>query len=333
MYLVARAEGVIKVKEILVVGSVAYDSVTTQLESRKDALGGSATYFAISGSYFAPVSIVAVVGTDFGTEDLELLARHRVDTSGVKTAAGETFRWAGEYAREDVNSRRTLETHLNVFAGFRPDLSNAQKNMEYLFLANIDPEIQLSVLKQMATRPKLVVMDTINFWIEGKREALTEVIKGVDVALMDEHEVRLFAGEVNVTRAARHILSLGPRMVVVKRGEHGVIQYMRDSVFAAPAYPLQKVVDPTGAGDSFAGGFVGYLAAREDPSPGAFRRATILGSVMGSFAVASFSVDRLGSLTRLDITGRFREFSELVNFDGLAPTETLPWHGDSSVRI
>ena len=313
---------------ILVVGSVAYDSVTTALESRSDALGGSATYFAVSASYFAPVSMVAVVGTDFSASDVAVLEAHQVDLAGLKTAPGKTFRWAGEYGQEDVNSRRTLDTQLNVFADFQPELTRTQKREPYLFLANIDPELQLRVVQQMEVRPKLIAADTMNFWIDGKRDALTEVVRAVDVLMIDESEVRLFAGEVNIVRAARYILSLGPQMVIVKRGEHGVIEFLKDSrdyQFAAPAYPLQKVVDPTGAGDSFAGGFMGYMAATGDISPSGFRRATVLGCVMGSFAVGSFSVDRLRTLTRIDLTGRFREFSQLSHFDELRPSETLPW--------
>ena len=321
---------------ILVVGSVAYDTVQTSLGSRQDALGGSATYFAISGSYFAPVGIVAVVGDDFRQEDMALLRTHRVDTSGLKTSPGKTFRWAGEYSQEDVNSRRTLDTQLNVFADFEPELAPEQKRQPYLFLANIDPELQLKVLRQMEERPRLVAADTMNFWIDGKREALTEVVRAVDVLFMDENEVRLFAAphieSVNVVKAARYILSLGPRMVMVKRGEHGVMQFMRDSMFAAPAYPLESVVDPTGAGDSFAGGFMGYLAATEDLSPQAFRRATVLGSVMGSFAVESFSLERLRVLTRPELTTRFREFTQLSQFDSLKEGETLPWGEDIASR-
>ena len=319
---------------ILVVGSVAYDSVSTALGSREDALGGSATYFAISGSYFAPVSVVAVVGEDFSPEDLDILKAHRVDVSGLKTAPGKTFRWAGEYSHEDVNSRRTLDTQLNVFAGFEPQLTQQQRKQPYLFLANIDPELQLNVLRQMEERPRLVAADTMNFWIEGKREALTEVVRSVDVLFMDENEVRLFAAPhvegANVVKAARYILGLGPRLVIVKRGEHGVIQFMEDSIFEAPAYPLEQVVDPTGAGDSFAGGFMGYLAATGDLSPAAFRRATVLGSVMGSFAVGSFSVERLRSLAEHDLTTRFRDFTELSQFDGLSGTESLPWREDAA---
>ena len=314
---------------ILVVGSVAYDSVTGPLGSRESALGGSATYFAISSSYFAPVGIVAVVGDDFGADDLALLRDHNVDISGLKTAPGKTFRWAGEYSQEDVNSRQTLNTELNVFADFVPELTAQQRRTPYLFLGNIDPELQLDVLGQMEGRPKLVAADTMNFWIEGKRDAVVEVIGKVDVLLINEDEVRLFAAPYidggNVVSAARNILDLGPQMVVVKRGEHGVMQFKKDSIFAAPSYPLERVVDPTGAGDSFAGGFMGYLAATEDLSPAAFRRATVLGSVMGSFAVESFSVERLHTLTRLDLTTRFRDFTQLSQFDGLTGTESLPW--------
>ena len=295
-------------------------------------MGGSATYSAISGSYFAPVSIVAVVGDDFAPDSLALLSDHNVDVSGLKSSPGKTFRWAGEYSQEDVNSRETLATELNVLAEFEPELTPLQRRQPYLFLANIDPDLQLKVLGQMEERPQLVAADTMNFWIEGKRDALKEVIGAVDVLFMDEHEVSLFAAPyikgVNVVKAARYILGLGPRMVIVKRGEHGVIQFMRESMFAAPAYPLENVVDPTGAGDSFAGGFMGYLAASGDLTPSAFRRATVLGSVMGSFAVESFSVERLRSLTRLDLTTRFDEFTQFIQFDGLEGPETLPWRGE-----
>ena len=319
---------------VLVMGSVAYDSVSTAQGRRKDALGGSATYCSLAGSYFTPMSIVAVVGDDFAAEDLALLEGHRVELSGLKTLSGKTFRWAGEYSQEDVNSRRTLDTQLNVFAAFEPELSPEHRTYPYLFLANMDPEIQLTVLEQMAERPRLVAADTMDFWIEGKRDALTRVVESVDVVVMDEGEVRLYAaahiGRVNVVQAARYVLGLGPRLVIVKRGEHGVIQFMEDSVFAAPAYPLEMVVDPTGAGDSFAGGFMGYLAATGDLSPAALRKATIVGSVMGSFAVESFSVERLCSLTSLDLTSRFREFTQLSQFDGLKGTEMLPWRGTNS---
>ena len=320
---------------IIVVGSVAYDSVTTARGTRQDALGGSATYFALSCSYFAPVGIVAVVGEDFHEAARGLLEVRGVDISGIKTAPGKTFRWAGKYSEEDVNSRVTLATQLNVFADFQPDLTPEQRNQPYLFLANIDPELQLQVLGQMKERPRLVAADTMNFWIEGKRQALNEVVKSVDVLFMDEGEARMFAAVevegVNVVKAARYILSLGPRVVIVKRGQHGVIQFTKNSIFAAPAFPLETVLDPTGAGDSFAGGFMGYLAATGDLSPGAFRRATVLGSVMGSFTVESFSVGRLHLITRGELINRFQAFSKITQFEGLKAGEDLPRREDAPV--
>ena len=310
---------------ILVVGSVAYDSVKTAMGSREDALGGSATYASIAASYFAPVGIVAVVGADFVAEDRQLLTDHHVDISGLKTSPGRTFRWAGEYDFEDVNSRKTLDTQLNVFADFEPELTPQHRTQPYLFLGNIQPELQLNVLDQMEDRPQLVAADTMNLWIESERETVTDVIRAVDVLFMDENEVRLFTGEANVVKAAKSILTLGPRTVVVKRGDHGVIQFMGNSVFAAPAYPLETVADPTGAGDSFAGGFMGYLAATGDLGPAAFRRAAVLGSVMGSLAVESFSLDRLSVLTLPDLIARFQALTELSSFEGLSEAETLPW--------
>jgi sugar/nucleoside kinase (ribokinase family) len=314
---------------ILVVGSVGYDTVETPAGSREDALGGSATFFSISSSYFAPVGMVAVVGEDFTTASVDVLKAHRVDVSGLQRAPGKTFRWSGVYGREDVNSRETLDTQLNVFADFDPRLSPEHRTLPYLFLANIDPELQLNVLGQMDRRPKLVAADTMNFWIDGKLEALNEVVRSVDVLFVDENEIRQFAaahvGGVNVVRAARFIQNMGPETVIVKRGDHGLIQFMGDSIFAAPAYPLDTVVDPTGAGDSFAGGFIGYLAGAGELGPGAFRRAAVVGSVMGSFAVESFSVERLSALHRTEIAARFRDFSNISQFEGLKGAETLPW--------
>ena len=310
---------------ILVVGSVGYDSVSTPFGSRDSALGGSATYFAISGSYFAPVSMVAVVGDDFSNEDKAILRSHHVDTSGLMTSQGKTFRWSGEYSFEDVNSRRTLDTQLNVFADFRPQLTPEQRKAPFLFLGNIDPDLQLNVLEQMDERPRLVAADTMNFWIEGKREAVIDVMRDVDVLFMDEGELRLFTGEQNVIKAAKEMTGLGAQVVVVKRSEHGVIQFTADSTFAIPACPLDRVVDPTGAGDSFAGGYMGYLAATGDLSPAGFRRATVVGSIMGSLAVQSFSVEKLGSLTQAELNSRFKEFSELTRFDGPDETHPLPW--------
>jgi sugar/nucleoside kinase (ribokinase family) len=316
---------------VLVVGSVAYDSVKTPAGSRSDELGGSATYFSIASSYFAPVSVVAVVGDDFRDAHMGLLESRGVDTSGIERRPGQTFRWAGVYG-EDVNSRETLDTQLNVFADFSPRLSPHSSRHPFLFLANIDPELQFDVLSQMETRPRLVALDTMNFWIEGKMAALTRIVEAVDVLLTDEGEARGFAGEHNLVKAAKRIQGIGPSTVVIKRGEHGVLLFNQDSIFAVPAFPLEEVVDPTGAGDSFAGGMIGYLAASGDLSRDAYRRATVLGSVMGSFAVETFGTERLRSLTLRDIDRRFRVFAELSQFRSLRDGESLPWRDSSSAR-
>ena len=314
---------------LLVVGSVAYDSVQTPAGSRNDALGGSATYFSIAGSYFTSVSLLAVVGDDFRCEDVRLLESHAVDVSGMERRPGKTFRWAGVYGTEDMNTRDTLDTQLNVFADFSPSLGPEHRNHAYLFLANINPELQLDVLNQMEERPRLVALDTMNFWIEGNIGKLTEVIRAVDIVFMDESETRTFAGEANLAKAARKIMSLGPTGVVVKRGEHGVLLFKGESILAAPALVLERVVDPTGAGDSFAGGFIGYLAATGDLDDRSFRRAAAVGSVMGSFAVESFSADRIGSLTQEEIGARFRCFTGLTQFAPLGDEESLPRRGGS----
>ena len=257
---------------LLVVGSVAYDSVRTQAGSRTDALGGSATYFSLASSYFSPVGMVAVVGDDFREGDLDLLRTHKVDVSGLERKPGKTFRWAGVYDTEDVNTRETLDTQLNVFADFSPVLTPRQRGADYLFLANIHPLLQLDVLNQMESRPNLVALDSMNFWIEGNKADLTNVVEQVDVLIIDENEVRQFSDEANLVEAARAVLRLGPRAVVIKRGEHGVLMYLSEpdgseSAFACPALPLDHVVDPTGAGDSFAGGFMGYLSASGATAP------------------------------------------------------------------
>ena len=310
---------------VLVVGSVAYDSVTTPAGSREAVLGGSATYFSVASSYFTPVSVVAVVGEDFQPEHIQLLEGKQVDISGLERKPGLSFRWTGVYGGEDVNTRDTLDTQLNVFAEFSPSLSSEQKQMQYVFLANIDPDLQFNVLEQLKSTPKLVAMDTMNFWIRGKSEGLRKVLEKVDVLFVDEGEIRDLTGEVNLVAAAKKVMGMGPSVAVVKRGASGVLLVTRDSAFATPAFPLDRVVDPTGAGDSFAGGFLGYLASTGDLSSKGFRRATALGSVMGSFAVESFSLDRLVALTQSDIEFRFRSLSELVHFVPLGDVETLPW--------
>ena len=309
---------------LLVVGSVAYDTVETPAGRRVDALGGSATYFSIAASYFAPVSVVAVVGEDFSQADVELLNARGVDTSGLERAPGRTFRWAGRYG-QDLNSRETLDTQLNVFADFSPTLGEQHRGAPYLFLANIHPALQLDVLRQMDARPKLAALDTMNFWIDGSRAELERVVSAVDALFMDFGEIRTFAREPNVSRAARRVLDMGPRAVAAKRGEHGALLFDGQSAFAAPAFPLESAIDPTGAGDAFAGGFMGCLAAQDDTGPGALRRAAMVGAVMGSFCVESFSADRLAALTRDDIEGRFRQLTDMTTFPALADGESLPW--------
>ncbi len=301
--------------DILVIGSVAFDSVATPFGKRENVLGGSATYFSIAASFFSAVRLVAVVGSDFPPEHKAFLAGRNIDLAGLQTQPGETFRWKGEYGY-DLNEAQTLETHLNVFEAFHPEIPEAYRDSPFVFLANIDPHLQLEVLKQVR-RPRLVACDTMNFWIEGKRDALVETLNHVDILVINEAEVRQLAREANLIKAARSIIALGPRTLVVKRGEYGVLVFGEHSVFSAPAYPLEEVFDPTGAGDTFAGGFMGYLAATNNLSDAAIRKATVFGSVMASFTVEDFSLERLRHLTWDEIEERFRKFQALTNFEGL----------------
>ena len=310
---------------LLVVGSVAYDTVSTPYGRRESALGGSATYFSIAASYFTPVSVVAVVGEDFAPRDLDLLEAKGVDTSGLERASGKTFRWVGEYS-EDLNSRETLDTQLNVFADFSPTLASGHRSAPYLFLANIHPALQLDVLRQMEPRPRFAALDTMDFWIDGSRDDLSRIVSEVDVLFMDFGEIRSFARESNVLVAAKRIQNMGPRAVAAKRGEHGALLFDGSSAFAAPAFPLESPVDPTGAGDAFAGGFMGCLAASGDTGPDALKRAAMVGAVMGSFAVESFSTDRLSALTRDEIASRFRQLAEITRFHDSGGE--LPWRND-----
>jgi sugar/nucleoside kinase (ribokinase family) len=309
---------------------VAYDSVKTPAGSREDALGGSATFFSVAGSYFAPISVVAVVGEDFKDGDVELLKNHGVDVSGLDRVPGKTFRWSGVYGAEDVNTRDTLDTQLNVFADFAPELSAEQRKSPYLFLANIAPELQLGVLEQMDERPKLVALDSMALWIDISAEALERIIRKVDVLFLDETELRTFTKRSNLVEAAREIMVMGPSTVVAKRGDHGVLLFHGDSMFSAPAFPLDRVVDPTGAGDSFAGGFMGYLAATGDLTTEGFKRAAIAGSVMGSFQVESFSLERTASLTRDEIESRFRALTDLTRFTPLGENDSLPFQSGTA---
>jgi len=297
---------------LLVVGSVALDSVATPFGEVNETLGGSACYFSTSASFFSDVQLVAVVGEDFPQEHIDFLAGRQVDLSGLQRSSGETFRWKGRY-EYDLNEAHTLDTRLNVFEQFQPQLSEAHREAEYVFLANIDPELQLDVLKQVK-QPKLVACDTMNFWIEGKRDALIKTLAHVDILIINEAEVRQLANEANLIKAAEVVRSFGPQTLVVKRGEYGVLMFSEHSVFAAPAYPLESVFDPTGAGDTFAGGFFGYLASTRNADEASLRRATVFGTVMASFTVEKFSLDRLRELKLPEIEQRYKHLQAMTEF-------------------
>ena len=298
---------------ILAVGSVALDSVETPFGSADRVIGGSAVFFAAAASLLCPVRLVGVVGSDYPLEKLDFLTERGVDLSGVVRAEGESFFWAGRYSY-DLNSRDTLETRLGVFSDFEPRVPEAYRDSRYVFLGNIDPVLQLEVLDQMR-EPAAVICDTMNYWIEGSRDALIELLKRVDILMVNDAEARQLAGDHNLLSAARWIQERGPRLVVVKKGEHGAILFGSDWMFFVPGFPLEVVFDPTGAGDSFAGGFVGYMASVDSQEPDDLRRAMVYGSVMGSYAVESFSVDRFRSLDEKEILHRIREFKKMTAFE------------------
>ncbi len=304
---------------ILCVGSVALDSVRTPSGERQEALGGSATFFSTSASFFTHVDVVAVVGEDFPAEHLRFLESRGVGLSGLEKRPGRTFRWKGQYGW-DLNEAQTLATELNVFERFAPRVPPELAAAEWVFLGNIDPDLQASVLDQVQ-KPKLVAADTMNFWISGKPEALRKALSRVDLLFINDSEARQLAGESNVVRAVKAIRKMGPRLVCVKRGEYGALLFLRDvddgaEFFAAPALPIEEVRDPTGAGDSFAGGFLGSLAAAGRVDAESLRRATVMGSVMASLAVEDFSLDRFRGLTGADIHARFGQFSRLMGLEG-----------------
>jgi len=298
---------------ILVVGSVAFDSLKTPFGQADEILGGSATYFSVSASYFSPVRVVAVVGSDFPEKHLDVFRKHNVDTTGLAQVQGRTFRWKGEYSY-DLNEARTLDTQLNVFETFKPVIPEAYRSSEYVFLGNIDPELQLSVLEQIK-RPRIVACDSMNFWIKGKLDAVKRTIAHVDILIINDAETRMLANEANLVRAANGVLAMGPKTLIVKRGEYGVLMFNGKSVFGAPAFPLEDVFDPTGAGDTFAGGFMGALAHADAVNERSFRRGIIFGSVMASFNVEKFGLQRLTDLKRAEIDERFRQFKALTHFE------------------
>ncbi len=299
---------------LLVVGSMALDSVKTPFGEVSNVLGGSASYFSLSASHFTGVNIVAVVGGDFPEGHLDLLRQKEINVDGVKKEKdGFTFRWEGEYGY-DLSEAKTLSTHLNVFETFRPVVPDNMQEAEYVFLANIDPVIQMSVLEQMK-RPKIVACDTMNFWIENKPDKLRSLLSFVDILMINDSEARELSGEPIITKAARKIMNMGPRTVVIKRGEYGALMFNGKGIFCAPGYPLEDVFDPTGAGDTFAGGFMGYMAGCGSAGNMDYKKAVFYGSVMASFTVESFSVDRLANVKREDINARYAEFSKLSSIE------------------
>jgi len=299
---------------LLVVGSVAFDSVETPFGKREQMLGGSASHFSISASFFTDVRVVAVVGGDFGPDERAVFTRHKVDTTDLEVIPdGKTFRWFGKY-EYDLNVAHTLDTHLNVFAGFQPKLSDNSKKSRLVFLGNIQPDLQRGVREQVPDA-ELVALDTMNLWIDTTREGLQRAIEVVDLLIVNDAEARQLSEEPNLIKAARKILSWGPSTLIVKRGEFGAAMFTKDEYFAIPAYPLESVFDPTGAGDTFAGGLMGYLASQEKLDQPALRRAMIFGSVMASFNVEEFGTERVQRLTHDEINQRFRDFKSFTNFE------------------
>src|SRR5437879_7607970 len=298
---------------LLVVGSVAFDALESPYGKVERTVGGAATYFAVAASFFAPVSLVGIVGDDFTQEDEKIFRGRHIDTDGLERTAGKTFFWAGRYS-QNLNERVTLATELNVFAAFKPRLPEKFRNSKYVFLANIAPELQRDVLHQVKRRPRLAALDTMNYWIERSNGELRETLKHVDILMINDSETRELSSEHNLLRAAKHIFKMGPTTLVVKRGEYGAMMVDKRGVFCVPAFPLEEPHDPTGAGDSFAGGFMGYLAGCGNKSDAALRRAMVYGSVLGSFAVEKFGLDRLRHLKRNEIHARARHFAKLTQF-------------------
>ncbi len=296
---------------LLVVGSVALDSIFTPFGETADALGGSAVYFSVAGALLHPVQVVGVVGSDYPMGELERLAPRGIDWSGVEHAEGESFRWKGKYSY-DLQSRETLDTRLGVFADFQPKLPEAFRSAKFLFLGNIDPELQLTVLSQVR-RPTLVVCDTMNYWIQSKKPALLELLARVDVLMVNDSEARELSGDWNIHRAGRWILAHGPKRVVIKQGEYGALLIEPTRTFYVPAFPLESVYDPTGAGDAFAGGFMAYLARTDSVSEENIRRAMVVGATMGSYAVEQFGIRGFDRVTLTDVDTRMRAFQDLTH--------------------
>jgi sugar/nucleoside kinase (ribokinase family) len=298
--------------EVVISGTVALDSIRTPFGEAREVLGGSAVYSSVAARGFAPAGIVSVIGKDFPKKHLNFLRTMGIDTSGIEVKKGDTFRWSGFY-EYDMNQAHTLDTKLNVLNAFDPALPDAYRQAKFLFLANTDPEVQMKVYKQIK-KPRFVMMDTMNFWIENKKDALTRMLEKVDVAVLNDAEARQYWETPNLVQAGRSFLEMGLKAVIIKKGEHGALMFTDGACFSAPAYPLEKLVDPTGAGDSFAGGFIGWLARTEDISPRNMRKAVIFGSAIASFNAEDFSLNRLKKITRDDIFNRYMMFQDIVSF-------------------
>jgi sugar/nucleoside kinase (ribokinase family) len=298
---------------LLVVGSIAFDAIETPFGKVDRTLGGAASYFALAASYFAPVRVVAIVGEDFTDRDRAIFRGRKIDLTGLEQVPGKSFFWAGRYS-QNMNERTTLATELNVFAHFRPTLPDAYCDSSFIFLGNIDPTLQRSVLRQVRSKPEVIGLDTMNYWIERTPAELRDTLKHAQILMINDDETRQLTGEHNLLRAARHVFQMGPRTLVIKRGEHGALMVHNQFMFSVPAFPLEEVHDPTGAGDSFAGGFMGYLASAGRINEQILRRAMVYGSVLGSFTVERFGVERLKHLKRSDIAKRAHLFSRLTSF-------------------
>ena len=300
--------------KVLVVGSIGYDDVETPVGKREAQLGGSVSYFSVAASYFTDVAIVSIVGEDFTARDRNVYLDRDIDIAGIEVEEGDTFRWSGSYVK-DINNAETVDAKLNVFADFQPTVPQQHIDAPYLFLANCDPETQQSVLDQMTDDLMFVAGDTMNHWINEKRAPLTQLMESLDMSIINDGEAQLLTGRNNLVEVAETILDEGPRNVVIKRGEFGAALFGEGDRFVAPAFPVDQVIDPTGAGDSFAGGFMGYVAASTSYNVDTVRRAIIAGTIIASFTVEGFGLERLTELTNLEIQQRFDEFAEITNFD------------------
>ncbi|MGA2509916.1 MAG: PfkB family carbohydrate kinase [Candidatus Acidiferrales bacterium] len=298
---------------LLVVGSVAFDAIETPFGKVDRTLGGAASYFALAASHFVPVRLVAIVGEDFTQKDEAVFQGRRIDLTGLEHVAGKSFFWSGKYS-QNMNERTTLATELNVFATFQPTLPESYLDSQHIFLGNIDPTLQRSVLKQVRRAPKVVGLDTMNFWIDGTPAELKETLKHVNILTINDDETRQLTGEHNLFRAAKHVFRMGPKTLIIKRGEHGAVMVHKDFVFSVPAFPLEEVHDPTGAGDTFAGGFMGYLTSQRRINEQTLRSAMVYGSVLASFTVERFGVERLARVTRKEIAARARQFARMTTF-------------------